>query len=210
MYPPEFNDKLKDRIRERDKWTCAICQEPGVHVHHINYIKTDCHELNLITLCEGCHPVTNGNRDEWRHILTKIVVGRPQLPQPRPRKKHIMTPYSRERMYEHQAEYRIRKKTGECVKWIRHSGTGTYSRVLVAAWGALRRKIYRNSVSYIAIPSGDDAMVVVSSLGKTGFPECDKTLHDLVSEWVSEVPSGKRMSRSKDVATFVKGEMGAS
>ena len=38
-YPPEFNEHLKRKIRERDNYTCQISGEWGNVVHHIDYNK---------------------------------------------------------------------------------------------------------------------------------------------------------------------------
>jgi hypothetical protein len=65
-YPSEFNYKLKKSIRERDEYTCAICGKLGKIVHHIDYNKTNSDSLNLITLCQPCHSLTNGNRERWQ------------------------------------------------------------------------------------------------------------------------------------------------
>jgi len=78
-YPPEFNDRLKYKIRKRDNFTCQFpgCQtkENGrAHdCHHINYQKNDNEETNLITLCYKCHMKTNGNRDYWMNYFQEYL-----------------------------------------------------------------------------------------------------------------------------------------
>jgi hypothetical protein len=79
-YSPEFNNKLKLKIRERDNFTCQICGEKengkAHDVHHINYDKEDSRESNLICLCQvgnACHQKTNGNREYWMKFLSKLV-----------------------------------------------------------------------------------------------------------------------------------------
>lgn len=73
---PEF----KEIIKERDGYKC---QNPDcwgkskrLDVHHINYIKKDCHPLNLITLCASCNSRANGSkekpRDYWQELYTNI------------------------------------------------------------------------------------------------------------------------------------------
>jgi transposase len=70
-YPIEFNDKLKEKIRERDGYACQECKmtqdELGysLSVHHIDYDKNNCSEDNLISLCQSCHIKTNWNRNNW-------------------------------------------------------------------------------------------------------------------------------------------------
>lgn len=84
VYPYEFNNNLKGKIRKRDSYTCQICgitEEEHIivfgsllHVHHIDYIKKNCNEENLISLCKSCHTRTNYNRDYWLdYFKIKIV-----------------------------------------------------------------------------------------------------------------------------------------
>jgi len=64
-YSPEFNNKLKEFIRERDNHICQKCgitQEEYIkkynqklHVHHINDNKKNNKLDNLLTLCIRCH-----------------------------------------------------------------------------------------------------------------------------------------------------------
>ena len=72
-YPATFNMAFKQKIRKRDNYICAICQEKGNCVHHINYIKEDTVPRNCITLCRRCHTATNSNRDYWQPLLEKII-----------------------------------------------------------------------------------------------------------------------------------------
>ena len=78
-YPFEFNEELKERIRERDNHTCQLC---GIHqvecimaldVHHIDYDKENLADENLITLCRGCNSKVNINRDYWQEYFQEIV-----------------------------------------------------------------------------------------------------------------------------------------
>ena len=65
-YSPAFTKELKQAIRQRDNYTCAICGKyPAFDCHHIDYDKENCEPENLITLCRGCHAKTNQNRDYW-------------------------------------------------------------------------------------------------------------------------------------------------
>lgn len=71
-YPPEFNSALKRRIRERDGYRCQLCgiteAELGqrLHIHHIDYDKTNCNPSNLISLCPRCHSLTTHTSDARR------------------------------------------------------------------------------------------------------------------------------------------------
>lgn len=58
-YPREF-EKIKDYIRERDKYMCQICgkhlhKKRDSHIHHIDGNKKHNNEENLILLCIICH-----------------------------------------------------------------------------------------------------------------------------------------------------------
>jgi mannose-6-phosphate isomerase-like protein (cupin superfamily) len=65
-----FNKALKNRIKERDNYTCIMCESKDkLEVHHIDYDKTNNNENNLITLCEKCHNITNFNREFWTQVF---------------------------------------------------------------------------------------------------------------------------------------------
>jgi len=78
-YNIEFSRELKQKIRERDNFTCQICGlNEKQHLkkykcvlinHHIDYNKQNCKEDNLLSLCIPCHSKTNGtkefDRDYW-------------------------------------------------------------------------------------------------------------------------------------------------
>jgi len=78
-YGVEFNDKLKEQIRQRDNYICQECgktqEELGrkLDVHHIDYDKKNNDPNNLICLCHSCHMKTNHNREYWtEHFRRKI------------------------------------------------------------------------------------------------------------------------------------------
>lgn len=64
-YDEKFNKTLRNKIRERDNYKCAICKGNGKDVHHIDYNKLNNLEENLITLCHKDHMKTNFNRENW-------------------------------------------------------------------------------------------------------------------------------------------------
>jgi len=70
-YPLEFNNSLKEKIRDRDNHECQKCHikeknlDRELNVHHIDYNKENCEEENLISLCQSCHTKSNFNREEW-------------------------------------------------------------------------------------------------------------------------------------------------
>lgn len=78
-YTLEFNETLKERIRNRDNRTCQLC---GVHeskclrklpIHHIDYVKKNMQPDNLISLCPSCHSKTNSNRKYWIAKFQKML-----------------------------------------------------------------------------------------------------------------------------------------
>jgi len=70
-YSSDFNKKLKETIRKRDKNKCRKCNikqknlKRKLSVHHIDYDKKNCKENNLISLCLRCHLKTIANRNYW-------------------------------------------------------------------------------------------------------------------------------------------------
>lgn len=79
-YPPEFNGRLKQYIRDRDGNECRspYCNhENGVlNIRHIDYNKKNCNQCNLITLCSPCNARANGNRKEWKRLYKRIIWGK--------------------------------------------------------------------------------------------------------------------------------------
>lgn len=83
-YSIEFNNQLKLKIRERDKFTCQKCgmkekeniqkYNRVLEIHHIDYDKQNCKEDNLITLCKICNCKTNANRDYWYAYFKYLIV----------------------------------------------------------------------------------------------------------------------------------------
>lgn len=78
-YGIEFDKDLKDKIRERDNFTCQICSideqnlKRKLSIHHIDYDKQNNKEENLISLCNICHCKTEYNRLKWiLYFQTKL------------------------------------------------------------------------------------------------------------------------------------------
>ena len=77
-YGSEFNDRLKEQIRERDNYTCQECRKTQevlgckLDVHHIDYDKTNNKPENLICLCKSCHMKTNFGREDWTEYFRKM------------------------------------------------------------------------------------------------------------------------------------------
>jgi hypothetical protein len=79
LYPKNFNKKLKDKMKDRDNHVCQLCGVPEqecilpLKIHHIDYIKENCSEYNLISLCGKCHSKTNANRPYWTTYFTNLI-----------------------------------------------------------------------------------------------------------------------------------------
>ena len=70
-YGLEFNNDLKEVIRNRDRRKCQICGKTEIDigqkmtVHHIDANKQNNNPKNLISLCRVCHGKTNHKRYFW-------------------------------------------------------------------------------------------------------------------------------------------------
>ena len=80
-YGLEWTEKLREEVRKRDNYTCAISGEiwqPGQEkfpVHHCDYDKMNNSLDNLITLSKSSHTCTNSNRRHWQTLLAPIAKG---------------------------------------------------------------------------------------------------------------------------------------
>lgn len=78
-YPEEFNNYLKEKIRERDGYKCQLCGIPQIecnkkfHIHHIDYDKKNCNINNLISLCVRCHAKTRINREFFTEYFKELL-----------------------------------------------------------------------------------------------------------------------------------------
>lgn len=83
-YSHKFNNKLKDSIRKRDNYICQKCRikeknhfrgkkHEKLHIHHIDYCKSNCNQSNLISLCHKCNVKANTNRDYWYAYFRYII-----------------------------------------------------------------------------------------------------------------------------------------
>lgn len=73
--------KKKNRILERDNYTCQICgdTERIMQVHHITYAHCDgkacrAHDNELITLCANCHKGDDGDHIHFFNGLYEITI----------------------------------------------------------------------------------------------------------------------------------------
>ena len=77
-YGIEFNNKLKELIKKRDKYKCFICGKKDyrkLSIHHIDYNKKNNDLKNLISLCNHCHIKTNSNRNKWKKFFQELLGG---------------------------------------------------------------------------------------------------------------------------------------
>ena len=79
-YCDAWADKeYKESIRERDNHTCqnpkcyGVMSKQKLTVHHIDYVKKNCHPKNLITLCNSCNSRANFNRGYWKNLYRRIL-----------------------------------------------------------------------------------------------------------------------------------------
>ncbi len=82
-YSPQFNEALKNYIRERDNYTCRLCGMSQIKhlkkyscklpIHHVNYDKACKDGRKLISLCHKCNGKVNSNRKYWKRYFEKIL-----------------------------------------------------------------------------------------------------------------------------------------
>lgn len=84
-YTLEFNNQLRNKIRQRDNFRCQECfrhqdelydnkeRKYKLSIHHIDYNKQNNQENNLISLCKNCHNQTNFNRNNWTNYFNNKI-----------------------------------------------------------------------------------------------------------------------------------------
>ena len=78
-YTPDFNNKFKEAIRERDNNCCVVCNKHeselkiGLCVHHADYNKLNTLPQNCLSLCQNCHLKTNLNRQSWKIFFQNLL-----------------------------------------------------------------------------------------------------------------------------------------
>ena len=78
-YGLAWTRQLKRSIRERDNNVCQVCKKhrselnKALHIHHIDYIKTNNFTFNLISLCNNCHGLTTSNRNHWTQFFNNYL-----------------------------------------------------------------------------------------------------------------------------------------
>jgi hypothetical protein len=80
-YSFAFNNKLKNKIRNKYNGICLFCGRKkaslgySLCIHHIDYNKKNCNEENLVPLCRWCHGLTNTKRNMWeQYYKTKVKI----------------------------------------------------------------------------------------------------------------------------------------
>jgi len=79
-----FGKEKKLKIITRDNFQCQECKISNeesilkygcsLHIHHINYDKSDSSDINLISLCPVCHGKTNiYNKEYWEERCSTIM-----------------------------------------------------------------------------------------------------------------------------------------
>ena len=109
----EFNEKLKDKIKQKDNYQCQLCLEKSdLVIHHIDYDKTNNKESNLVTLCRSCNAKVNFDRDKWTFyfsILPKDNGGIKVLEMP--------IKYRKEMLCDWEGAHRAQKTKGTPKDW---------------------------------------------------------------------------------------------
>ena len=73
-YAHTFTKKLKSKVKQRDNFTCILCQEKtDIVVHHIDYDKMNCDIGNLITLCRKCNSIVNFKRKYRKQYIQSLL-----------------------------------------------------------------------------------------------------------------------------------------
>lgn len=79
-YGLAWTRQLRKTIRERDNYTCQLCNKhktqlkKDLFIHHIDYVKTNSILSNFISLCNNCHSKTNtSNREIWIKYFQRIL-----------------------------------------------------------------------------------------------------------------------------------------
>jgi len=88
LYCELFNNKFKEKIREKFDRKCFICGEheeeniKRLSVHHIDYFKASiCRgkDWAFVPLCMSCHSQTNYNRYFWFNLLISYWTSNPEI-----------------------------------------------------------------------------------------------------------------------------------
>jgi len=72
-----LDNDYKESIKKRDDYQCLNPECNRTHkklcIHHIDYIKKNCHPFNLITICTSCNGKANKDR-KWHKFWYKAII----------------------------------------------------------------------------------------------------------------------------------------
>lgn len=76
-YPRKFSNRLRLKIKKRDKFICQSCGintygDKMGHIHHIDGDKQNCSEDNLILLCATCHNAVHGRSNVTNNKIEEL------------------------------------------------------------------------------------------------------------------------------------------
>jgi hypothetical protein len=75
-YPYNWPE-ISRRVMERDGHRCMsrLCRHntDRLVVHHIDFIKGNCHPANLVTVCTSCNTRANFRRGRWQNYYTLLL-----------------------------------------------------------------------------------------------------------------------------------------
>jgi hypothetical protein len=82
-YTEDFNEENKEKVRERDGYSCQLCGKSQFEelldlkrklvCHHIDYNKKNGGMTNLIAVCLRCHNKVNHNREYWTEYFANLL-----------------------------------------------------------------------------------------------------------------------------------------
>ena len=76
-YTIEFTKSLKKEIKKRDDYKCqnpkCFKKSKRLCIHHIDYIKENCNDLNLITVYISCNSRANTDREMWKLKCQNLI-----------------------------------------------------------------------------------------------------------------------------------------
>jgi len=70
-YKKNIKDRDNNKCQNPDCW--GKCNHLPLTIHHIDYIKKNCHPWNLITLCTSCNSRANKNRKQHQLLYRSIM-----------------------------------------------------------------------------------------------------------------------------------------
>lgn len=77
-YCPSWLDKeYKEEIKEYYSYKCqnplCLCDSSDIVLHHIDYVKKNCHWKNIIPVCRSSNGKANKDRWLWTEIYQRVI-----------------------------------------------------------------------------------------------------------------------------------------